>query len=272
MVSNIKSTIGLFFCYVKMTTKAWFQYKLDACIRTLTVFLRESTNVLIIYFMLQKFDNINGWDRNQLFFLYSLLYVTYGILIIFCTGLRDFDQLIVNGQFDRFLLRPQGALFQVIASNSDWFAAIGHGGLGITLFIFTANKLGIVWNLKNILYYVITIISGTFIQISLFLIFASLSFYIMKSSNLRELLYWQVRKFAGYPISIFNTVTQIFLMGVIPFAFVNFFPAEYLLRNDDMNNYPTFFIYFSPLVAIIMSLISYAFWRISLRHYSSTGS
>ena len=199
---NKYNPISLFGVYSKITIKSWFQYKLNACIQSLTVFLREASNIIVIYFTLTKFSDINGWNRNELFFLYSLLYITYAILIVFCTGLRDFDNLIINGTFDRFLLRPQGALFQVIASNTDWFAALGHGGLGVVLFLFSANKVGIVWNVKTIIYYCIAVLSGTLIQVSLFLFFATLSFYIVKSQNLREVFYWNVRKFAGYPISI----------------------------------------------------------------------
>ena len=272
MKIEITNSIRLFWGYAQITIKAWFQYKLNACIQSLTVFLREATNVLIIYFTLQKFENINGWNRNELFFLYSLLYIKYGILIIFCTGLRDFDKIIVDGRFDIFLLRPRGVLFQVIASNSDWFAALGHGGLGIVLFIVSANNLGIVWNATNIFYYVLTIISGTLIQVALFLIFATMSFYIMKSSNIRELLYWQVRKFAGYPISIFNNAIQIFLIIFVPFAFVNYFPAQFLIKNEDMGAYPSVFLYLSPVVGGIMLLVSYLFWKVSIKHYSSTGN
>ena len=266
------NVISLFAFYSKITIKSWFQYKLNACIQSLTVFLRESSNVVIIYFTLMKFSNINGCSRNELFFLYSLLYITYAILIIFCTGLRDFDNLIINGTFDRFLLRPQGLLFQVIASNTDWFAALGQGGLGVVLFIFSANKVGIVWNIKTVIYYCIAVISGTLIQVSLFMFFATLSFYIVKSQNLREVLYWNVRKFAGYPISIFKRVIQIFLMSIVPFAFVNYFPAQYFLRNRDMNNFPQILMYISPFIAVIMVVLCYFFWKISIKRYTSSGN
>lgn len=272
MSSTLNESIRLFACYSRITIRSWFQYKLNACIQSFTVFLRESTNILIIYFTLQKFDHINEWNRNELFFLYSLLYITYGILIIFCTGLRDFDEIIVDGRFDRFLLRPRGMLFQVIASNSDWFAALGHGGLGIVLFVVSANKIGIIWNFKNILYYIVTILSGTIIQVALFLIFATLSFYILKSDNVRDLMYWEIRKFAGYPISIFKKFTQIFMMTIVPFAFVNYFPAQYLLRNDDMKMYPKIMIYLSPFIAVFLLALSYIFWRESIKRYTSTGN
>lgn len=271
-MGRLLDALSLFWCYTKMTMKSWFQYKLNACIQSFTVFFRESTSVLIMYFTLQSFDNINGWNRDELFFLFSLLYITYGILIIFCTGLRDFDKIIADGRFDRFLLRPQGALFQVIASNADWFASLGQGGLGITLFIVCANRIGITWNLKTILYYLVVIISGTLIQVALFLFFATLSFYIVKSSNIRFLMYWQVRKFAGYPLSIFGTAARIFLMFIVPFAFVNYFPSQFLLRKADFAMFNPIWIYMSPVVALVWVLISYCFWRISIKRYTSTGT
>lgn len=155
-----------------------------------------------------------------------------GILIIFFTGLRDIERTINNGTFDRLLLRPRGVLFQVIASNADWFAALGHGGLGIVL----------------------------------------LSFYIMKSSNMREVFYWNMRKFAVYPISIFPKLIQYIMIYVIPFAFVNYFPAQYLLRKEDMAAYPEIFMYISPIVGVCLYLLAYLFWRYSLRHYVSSGN
>jgi len=144
-----------------------------------------------------------------MFFLFSLLFITYGILIIFFTGLRDFGNTIRDGNFDRIILRPRGLLFQIIAINSDWFAAIGHGSLGIALFIISANKVGIVWNMTTILYYISAVIGGVLIQgsiflffASIFLFFASLSFYLIKTDNIKDMLYWNMRKFAGYPLRL----------------------------------------------------------------------
>ena len=35
--------------YTKVTLKSWFQYKVDAILRSLAVFLRESTGLIVIY-------------------------------------------------------------------------------------------------------------------------------------------------------------------------------------------------------------------------------
>lgn len=264
--------ISTFKQYTKVTLKSWFQYRVDAVLRSLAVFLRESTGIIVIYFTLLKFDTLNGWVMDEMFFLYSLLFLTYGILIIFFTGLRDFGGYIHSGSFDRFLLRPRGILFQIITSNSDWFAAIGHGGLGIVLFILTSNNVGIEWNILNILYYIFTVIGGVLIQGALFLFFATLQIYLIQADSVKEVFYWNLRKFAGYPISIFHKAIQGLLIYVIPFAFVNYFPAQYLLRKNDMQAYPDFYMYISPVVGILMYLLAYGFWRFSIGYYKSTGN
>lgn len=270
----MKDTITMFYQYSRVTMKSWFQYRVDAILRSLAVFLREATGIISIILVFLKFDvnGINSWNINELVFLYSFLFSTYGVLIIFFTGLRDFGKTIQDGTFDRFLLRPRGILFQIIASDSDWFAAIGHGMLGIVLFSYAISNIEVVWTVGNILYLASSLVGAILIQGAIFLFFASLSFYFVKASNVRGVLFWNLRNIAGYPISIFPKILQYLLMYVVPFAFVNYFPAQYLLRNDDLANYPDFYLYLTPILGIVMYLCAYYFWRIAIKHYKSTGN
>lgn len=265
-------TLHLAGVYTRMIMKSWFQYKVDAVLRSIAVFLRETTNIFVIYFALLKFDTLNGWNIYEMLFLFSLLFVTYGILIIFFTGLRDFSEIVRNGTLDRFILRPRGVLFQIIFANADWFAAIGHGGLGMVLFVVSAGKVGVVWNATTIVYYVLAIIGGVLIQGAIFLVLATLSIYLIETRSIKELFYFNGRKFAGYPISIFHKVIQVCMIYVVPFAFVNYFPSQYLLRKDDMAMFPEIYMYLTPVVGVVMYLVSYAFWKYSIRHYKSTGN
>ena len=267
----MKDVIHLMCMYTKTTAKAWFQYRVDALLKSLAVFLREATGIIVIWFTLMKFDCINGWNIYEMVFLFSLLFLTYGIMIIFFTGLRDFGNTVRSGSFDRFILRPRGLLFQIIFVNSDWFAALGHGGLGITLFLISAWKVGIDWSFTNALYYIFTIAGGVLIQGAIFLTLATLNIFMLQTNSLKELLYWNMRKFAGYPISIFNKVIQILMIYVMPFAFVNYFPAQFLLRKSDMS-YPEIYMYLTPIVGTVMYLVAYFFWRFGISFYKSSGN
>ena len=113
-------------------------------------------------------------------------------MIIFCTCLRDFGRTVRDGSFDRFILRPRGLLFQIIFANSDWFAALGHGGLGAVLFVLSANKVGISWNAVNILYYVLAVAGGVLIQGAVFLFLATLNIYLLETDSLKEIFYWDM--------------------------------------------------------------------------------
>lgn len=268
----MRDVIHLMGVYTKTTAKSWFQYRVDALLRSLAVFLRESTGIIVIYFTLLKFDDLNGWNIYELLFLFSLLFLTYGIMIIFFTGLRDFGGTVRSGNFDRFILRPRGLLFQIIFANADWFAAIGHGGLGLVLFLLSAGRVGIVWNARSVLYYLFTVAGGVLIQGAVFLLLAALNIYLLETNSLKELLYWNMRKFAGYPISIFHRAVQFIMIYIMPFAFVNYFPAQYLLRKDDMAGYPEIFMYLTPAIGIVMYLLAYLFWRFSVRFYKSSGN
>lgn len=266
------NSVNVIAAYTRTVMKAWFQYKVDAVLRSLAVFLRESTGVIVIYFALLKFDVLHGWNMQEMLFMFSLVFLTYGIMILFFTGLRDFGWMIRTGGFDRFLLRPRGVLFQLIFVNADWFAAIGHGGLGLALFIVSAGRVGIQWNVITVLYYVLAVAGGVLIQGAIFLFLATLNIYLLETGSLKEVFYWNARKFAGYPLSIFHKAVQACLIYVVPFAFVNYFPAQFLLRKPDMQQFPEVFLYITPVVGVGMYLLAYLFWRYSLRHYKSSGN
>ncbi len=76
------------------------------------------------------------------------------------------------------------------------------------------------------------------IQGAVFLFLVTLNIYLLETGSIKELFYYNRRKFAGYPNSIFNKGIQFFMIYVIPFAFVNYFPSQYLLRKEDIAAYP----------------------------------
>ena len=257
---------------LKMSFRARLQYRVDTLISTLAVFTRESANIIVIYLALLKFDKINGWNVNEMLFLFSILFLTYAFVVALFADLRQFSDTIREGRFDRLLVRPRGLLIQLVLNNADLIATAGHGTLGILLFLISAGKVGINWNFATIVYYVCALISGILMQGGMFIIFSSLCFYFLETNSIREIFYWNMRKFAGYPISIYHKLIQSIIIYVIPFAFVNYFPAQYLLRKPDMVNYNEIYIYIAPLVGPVVYLIAYLFWRVSVKRYYSTGN
>ncbi len=258
--------------YAKLSIKSILEYKFDRVFITIAIFCREMISVVVMFLILARFVRINGWEYNQMFFLYSFLFLSYSVFVLFFAGMRDFDNMIYSGEFDRFLTRPLGLMYQIVASRIDLSAALGHGIVGIILFVNTAFSVGIDWNAKNIFYYIVVLVTGAVIQASIFLFSACFSFWTYKVDNLRNMIFFNARRISGYPLSFYPGIIQKLLMFVVPFAFVNFFPAQYFLRKSEMSSYWSGFLYMTPVVAVIMFLLVYAFWKKGVSRYSSTGT
>ena len=246
--------------------KSRMQYKVDTLLTSAAVLVRECVTVVTLYLMLQKFSMINGWNLGQLLFMYSFLFLTYSLCILVFTGIRDFEGTVHRGEFDAYLTKPLNPLFQVISRKADVMATFGHGGLGLIMFMFSYHEAGIPLTGANVLVCVLVLIGGTFIQGALLLIPASLTFWIEKSSEVQNLIFYQMRGFIAYPISIYPKVLQLLLTYVIPLAFVSYYPAQYFF-NSNLRG----FAYLSPVVGLVIFGLSLMLWKLGVTRYKSTG-
>lgn len=269
---NVFELVQLFFKYAKLSLKTTLEYKFDRIFITIAIFCREMISIVIMYLILLRFVRIKGWELNEMLFLYSFLFLSYSLFVFLFTGIRDFEDMVYYGQFDRIMLRPVGLLFQIIASRVDFPATIGHGVVGVILFMNTAFRVGIEWNLQNISYFISALIGGAIIQASIFMVSACCSFWAIKTTNLRNMIFFNARRFAGYPISFYPAVIQKLLIYIIPFAFVNYFPAQYYMRKPDLAFFWNGYLYLTPVVGAVAFYLVFLFWKIGLKHYASTGN
>lgn len=269
---TISESLQLFYRYFRLNLKSTLEYKLDRSLLVFAVFCREMVSIVIMYLLLKRFVHIKGWEMNEMLFLYSFLFLSYALFVFFFTGIRDFDDMVYNGEFDRYLIRPLGLMYQIIAAKVDFCATIGHGAVGVILFLKTAYSVGIVWNFWNTTYYILAIIGGAIIQASIFMISSCFSFWAIRTINLRNLIFFNSRRFAGYPISFYPGIIQKLLIFIIPFAFVSYFPAQFYLGKPDLNMFWHGYLYLTPLVGVLMFVAVYWFWKIGLKRYSSSGN
>ncbi len=271
-IFSIPELIRLFFKFSQLNLRSMLEYKFDRFLLAFAVFCREMISIVVMFLILTRFIRIKGWEMNEMFFLYSFLFLSYSLFIFLFTGIRDFDDMVYTGELDRYLLRPTGLMFQIVSSRVDYCATVGHGAVGIILFLKTAGSVGIDWNATSITYYISALIGGAIIQASIFMLSSCFSFWAVKTINLRNLIFFNSRRFAGYPISFYPGIIQNLLIFVVPFAFVSYFPAQFFLRKPDINMFWNGYLYLTPVVGALMFVLVYSLWRYGLRSYSSTGN
>ncbi|QMV40979.1 ABC transporter permease [Cohnella cholangitidis] len=265
-----KELLVLFFKYSNMNLKLTLEYKLNRSLITLAIFCREMVGVVVMWLILLRFLHIRGWELHEMLFLYSFLFLSYSLFVFLFAGIRDFDNMVHSGEFDRLLTRPLGLMFQIVAARIDFSATLGHGIVGVLLFSNTAFSVGIDWTWGNVAYFALVLLGGTLIQAAIFLLSACFSFWAVKTESLRNLIFFNTRRIAGYPLSFYPVFIQKLLVFVIPLSFVNYFPAQYFLRKDDASLWSGY-LYLTPVVGALLFGFVFLLWKRGVRHYSSTG-
>ena len=83
----------------------------------------------IIKFVVESFGEINGWNYGQLAFLYGLSVISHALSMIFFVQGWFMGYFVLEGEFDRYLTRPLGVLYQFFFTG----ATLIRGGIYILL-------------------------------------------------------------------------------------------------------------------------------------------
>lgn len=140
--------------------------------------------------------------------------------------------VIIQGEFDRYLLRPIHPLFQIIAQRFQP-DGIGEVIIGIILVVFASIKGGIVYTPSKIAIMILMILLATVLYTSIKLFLASLAFWIKRSQSILFMFY-SMSEFAKYPLEIYHKFIRTFITYIVPFALTAYIPASYFLGETSL--------------------------------------
>ena len=147
--------------------------------------------------------------------------------------------------------------------------------LAIIFWIYSVNKVSIVWTAVKIIYLIATFIMGFFIYTSIFVILGALSFWILKSYEVTAIVInndYGIRTFADYPLDIYNKYIRTFLTFILPFGFTGYYTAAYLLGKNTDQVLQRYSFVLAPVVTIVFVIISAKMWTTGIKRYSSAGN
>jgi len=184
---------------------------------------------------------------------------------------NEIEDMIRMGKFDIVLIRPVNSLIYTLLGRPT-IAYFGHLVLGTVIFVMCFNNMDVQWTLFKLVFLIVTILGAALIQASMYLIIGTLGFWIVRTNDIFGTFMWSGGSFIRYPVSIYSKFIQALLTFVIPFAFVNYYPAHFLLDKSNENLFLPILQYGTPFVGIVLFLIAYKFWTIGVNRYESTGS
>lgn len=226
------------------------EYRFDFILGAIGQIIGYGANYLIVWILLQQFNVINGWDWSEVALLISLSIVTYAIGAMFTySPMTSLSDLIIKGDFDKYLTKPISPLFHLIASFFN-YGYIAHIIISFSILTWAFSHLLIDWNVLKVIYLILIVISGSFLQAAFLIIIGCMNFRFLRVEFLFN-LYGRLKDFLDYPLTIYAKYIQHILTWIIPLAFINYYPSLFLL-NKEVN----IFVYIAPVIGPIVFLLS----------------
>ena len=263
---TLKRYWRLYRVLIQQFLKVVMQSKVDFLMGLLGFFLTQASGIIFLYLIFQQIPTLQGWTLDQLIFIYGFAQIPRGIDHLFTDNIWLVAwRMVINGQFDRYMLRPMNVFFQVIAEKLQP-DALGEILIGTILVIVSIYKGVATITPLNILLFAVSIVAGALIYTSIKLFFASFALWIKQSGPLVQVAY-EMAEFAKYPTEIYHKGIQFVITWVIPFAFVAYLPASFFLGKTGAG-----VIAIECVIALLFWGIAYGTFNYGLKFYESAGN
>lgn len=263
--------LSLYRCLVSARIRSQMQYRVSFVLEVLGNFFITVLDFVTIAILLTRFRQVGGWTIAEVAFLYGVSGISFSLAQTVGRGFDVFHLQIVRGDFDRVLIRPLGTFFHLVASD------FGLRQLGrfiqAALVLFLAERwLGVAWTLPKLLFLMLTLASGALFFLGIMVVGATFCFWTAETAEVTNIFTHGGTYMLQYPMHIYQEWFRNIFIFIVPMAFINYFPALYLLDKADPLGLPGFFPFLSPLISLGIFLLARAFWHFGVRHYQSTGT
>lgn len=266
-MEKIKRYLRLYKVLVSQFIKVIMQSKVDFLMGLLGFFFTQFAGIAFLYLVFKQIPTLDEWTFDQLIFIYGFAQIPRGIDHLFTDNIWLVAwRLVVNGEFDRYMLRPMNVFFQVISEKLQP-DALGELLVGFILIGRSLRKGIVIVDGCHIALFIVSIFAGAIIYTSIKLFFASMSFWIKRSGPFLQVAY-ETSNFAKYPTEIYGRTIKFIITWIIPFAFVAYIPAKYFLL--DISGLAT--VGTECLIAVVFWLVAYCYFNYGISKYESAGN
>ncbi len=257
-------------CVIKMAFMTIIEYPSNIAGWLISNPLQFIMGFAIIKFVVESFGQINGWNYGQLAFLYGLSVISHALSMIFFVQGWFMGYYVIEGEFDRYLTRPVGVLYQFFFMNINIFGVTDLIP-GIIVFIYGCVSCGIQADLLFVIQVIIMLAGATFIRGGIYILLGSTSFYTRSAVDFGQYTQEIMDKTTMYPLSMYPESMQFILTYLIPVGWISFYPVSALLGiNTAYNRMLVPFI--TLAVGVLVMVAAGIYFSRGLKKYESAGN
>lgn len=263
--------IQLYFRLIQISMLSRMQYRANFIVGILGLLFWNVINLGLLGVLVTQFTSLKSWTLWELVFLYGLWILAHSLYALFFSHTGELENYLIEGSFDQFLLRPASPLIQLLGREFQ-HTEIADALIGLTCTSLAYVQLDLHWDGWKWGFFLVAVISGAAIEFAINSLVACTGFWTGRSRGTTFI----VNQFYGlvqqYPVDIFGKAFRLIVTGLIPVAFMNYYPALFLLDKMNYARPGWVLSYLSPLVALLLVGILSIVWRLGLNRYSSSGS
>lgn len=251
--------------------RADWQYRVPFVGYTITQGLITALDFVQIAVIFGQVSSLQGWSVAEVAFLFGTSSVAFHLGDVFISEVEFAPKRVRLGTFDALLVRPMGALLQ-LCGDEFAFRRVGKLVQAVAVLVWALAAVDVAWTAGRVGVLAMMLVCGTLIFGSIWVITSSLAIWMIEAMEVMNSFTYGSSYATEYPMSIFGKWLRRLFTFVVPAAFVNYYPALYVLGKSDPLAGPSWLRFASPVVAVVMVLLAGFVWRLALRHYRSTGS
>jgi ABC-2 type transport system permease protein len=251
---------------LRISAASAMAYRADFLIEGAMAIAWMALTLLPLLVLFEGRDSVVGWDAPSALIVIAFFMALRAILEgVISPSIVDLVERIRSGAFDYVLLKPVDAQFMISASHYEpWKVFDLLGAIGLIVYAFA--QLGRTPSLADVGLGVFLLIAGALAMYSLWLVAASVAFWVVRLDNLNYLL-GAIFDTARWPVQVFRGVWRVVFTFVIPVAVMTTFPAMALLHRLDRETALA-----TVGGVIVMLAVSRLVWRAAIRSYTSASS
>src|SRR5580698_1517396 len=147
---SFKRHAALLRSYFAQYAKVRVSYRGDFFISAATSMTATIFSLGFVFVLFQKVPTLANWRMEEVVFLYGFSLIPFGLFNVFSLNLYEFGATyIMEGKFDRVLLRPLSSLFQVVF-DAFRIEALQEVVVGLVVVIWAARRLQYQWSALDV--------------------------------------------------------------------------------------------------------------------------
>jgi len=256
---------------VRMWIRSTMAYPASFALMAVGSAVTTGLDFVVVLIMFSHITAFGGFALPEMALLYGTTSFCLGIADLLIGSVERIGARVRAGDVDVWLVRPVPAFVQGAADNFALrrigrpFQALLVLGLGLPV-------ADVAWSVPKVLLLVVSMIAGSVIFGSIFVISAAFQFVAQDAAQVANAFTYGGQQLTEFPLTIFGRELVRAVTFVVPLAFVNYYPLLYVLDKPAPLGLPPWTGLLSPLVAAAMAGLAALAWRGGIRRYRSTGS